>query len=326
MQAPESSETTRHFTVCVPTRGRGDSIARTLVSLAGMTYENFDVIVVDQSEDSRTNDAMRSAVGDDPRFRYIQSQTVGLSVARNLAIGAASGSFIAFTDDDCEVSSDWLACIDSHFRDHPEVGMICGEVREGPHDAFAGYIPSFYLREPHIVSSPWVKWRARGIGANMAFRANVLKSVGPFDEVLGAGGPLYSCEDGDMTYRVLRSRASVMNVKDAYVVHHGFRDWQEAQVVMRRALLSVGAACVKHVRLGDMAILPTLIYIWFGRCISWRNLVLLRRNPGIGRFLFYGYGMLLSFKYGIDRPSRTYVLRRPKIPEREPLAQVADKI
>ena len=325
MQAPRLDETP-HITVCVPTRDRGDSIAATLQSLASMSHQNFDVIVVDQSEDSRTREVMRSAVGGDPRFRYVQSHTVGGSAARNLAVTLASGSLIAFTDDDCEVSAGWLTCIEQHFHDNPEVGMICGEVREGPHDGLAGYIPSFYVRESTIVSSPWAKWRARGIGANMSLRAAVLTSVGQFDEVLGAGGPLYSCEDGDMSYRVLRSGRAVMNVKDAYVVHHGFRDWNQAQVVMRRALLGVGAACVKHVRLGDMAILPTLIYIWFGRCISWKNLFLLRRNPGLGRFLFYAYGMLLSFNYRVDRRSRTYVTRhQPPLVRKESFANVSKR-
>ena len=112
-----------------------------------------------------------------------------------------------------------------------------------------------------------------------------------------------------MTYRVLRSSYAVMNVNDAYVTHHGFRDWQEAQVVLRHSLLAVGATCVKHLRLGDMAILPTMIYIWFGRCVSWKDLFLLRRRSGLGRLLFYMYGMALSFRYRVDRRTRTYIVK-----------------
>ena len=309
MEISSVNKPSAHMTVCVPTRDRGDSISATLRSLAAMTHRDFDVIVVDQSRDCLTGDAVRAAVGDDARFRYVHSRTAGLSAARNLAVELAAGSLIAFTDDDCEVCPEWLTCIEQHFHDHPEVGMICGEVREGPHDGAAGYIPNFYVREPSIVSSPWVKWRARGIGANIAFRASVLASVGVFDEVLGAGGPLYSCEDGDMTYRVLRRSYAVMNVNDAYVTHHGFRDWQEAQVVLRHSLLAVGATCVKHLRLGDMAILPTMIYIWFGRCVSWKDLFLLRRRSGLGRLLFYMYGMALSFRYRVDRRTRTYIVK-----------------
>jgi hypothetical protein len=66
---------------------------------------------------------------------------------------------------------------------------------------------------------------------------------------------------------------------------------------------------MKHLRLGDLAILPTLIYEWFA-CVSWRRLALLRPRSGVARFGAYALGMVRSFGYQVDSVGRTYK-RRP---------------
>jgi glycosyltransferase involved in cell wall biosynthesis len=298
-------DATMHVTVCIPTRDRGESITQTLHSIAQSNYTDFDVVIVDQSLHDTTEQAVRNFIGDDRRFTYVRSRSTGASSARNVAVRHARGPLVAFTDDDCEVAAVWLDRLVTYFREHPDVGQICGAVRTGPHDPRLGFIPDYPISSPKLISSPWRKWRAGGILANMAFRLDVLHAVGPFDEVLSPGSPLFNYEDGDMTYRVLKAGYSVLNVPDAYVVHYGFRNWQQGQVLMRRVGVAIGAACMKHVRLRDPAILPTFVYEW-ARCISWRRLLLLRPHTGVARFLAYGLGLVLSFRYGVDPKWRIY--------------------
>jgi glycosyltransferase involved in cell wall biosynthesis len=298
-----------HITICIPTKGRGASIAGTITSLQAMSYESFDVVIVDQSADDATARAVEALIGNDARFKYIHSATAGSSVARNLAVARATGPLIAFTDDDCDVPPDWLARIAAHFAADPALGQICGEVLPAHDDLTLGFIPTYYVPIQRRIASPWLKWREGGIGANMAFRLDVLRAVGPFDEVLGAGGPLYACLDGDMTYRVLAAGYAVLNVSDVYVVHRGFRTWQEGRRMIRRTAIGVAAAYVKPLRMGDLAVLPTLLLEWL-RTISWKRLLLLRRYSGIARFVYFGYGILLSFRYRIDRHRRVYTTAR----------------
>ena len=295
-----------HVTVCIGTRNRGESVVRTLRSVVSSHYKDFDVIVVDQSEADDTYWAVRRATADDSRFMYIRSHFMGASASRNTAVQHAQGPLIAFTDDDCEVSPEWLGRIVSYFRDHDHAGQICGPVQCGPHDPSLGFIPAYPVPCLKQISSPWLKWREGGIGANMAFRLDVLRAVGPFDPALGPGTPLFSCEDGDMTYRVLKAGFAVLNVPDAYVVHHGFRTWGEGQRLMRGVGIGVAAAYMKHLRLRDTAILPTFLLEWM-RCISWRRLLLLRRRSGVSRFLAYIQGVVLSFRYSIDRHAFVYI-------------------
>ncbi len=297
-----------HATVCIPTRDRGESIIQTLRSIAASTYQDFDVVVVDQSANDATEDAVRQFMRDNCRVRYVRSQTTGASSARNVAVRHATGPIVAFTDDDCEVALAWLELIVKSFGEEPTVGQICGAVLCGPHDPQKGFIPDYAISTVRRISSPWLKWRAGGILANMAFRLEVLHAVGPFDEVLSPGSPLFNYEDGDMTYRVLKAGYTVLNLPQAYVVHHGFRTWQQGQILMRRVGVAIGAGCMKHVRLVDPAILPTFIYEW-ARCISWKRVLRLQPHTGIARFACYGAGLVMSFHYGVDRKWRVY--RKP---------------
>ena len=314
-----------HVTVCICTRNRGASIARTIQALRALEYDDFDVVLVDQSTEEETTAALGELVAGDVRYTYLRSATRGSSTARNIALAHAVGPIIAFTDDDCDVSPQWLSRIVWYFHTHPDVAQICGEVRPAPHDEYAGFIPTHPVPRMQRVASPWLKWRDHGISANMAFRKEALKSVGPWDEVLGTGGPLFACTDGDMTYRMLRAGYTLLDVSDAYVTHHGFRNWQEGRPMMRRVGIGVGAAYMKHLRLGDVAVLPTLLIEWL-RCVRWGRLLLLRRRSGLARFLFYVKGMRTSFRYRIDRATRTYIASVPAATESEPADSAAQEI
>lgn len=298
-----------HVTVGICTRDRGDSVARTLRSILRSDYEDFDIIVVDQSACDDTARAVREVAGADSRIMYIHSPSTGASAARNVSISNAKGPIVTFTDDDCEVSPNWLGLMGAYFRDNPDVGQICGAVLPGPHDSGLGFIPDAPISRVKRISSPWLKWRERGISANMGFRLTALRAVGPFDEVLGPGAPLYACEDGDITFRMLEAGYTVLSVPDAYVVHHGFRTWAQGQPFMRRTGVAIGAMHMKHLRIGDIAVLPTFLIEWM-RCISWRRLLTLRRYNGLARFAMFGLGCIISYQFSVDRQRRIYSTKR----------------
>ena len=261
--------------------------------------------IVDQSTDDETEHAVRLATMGDDRFTYWRLGSIGVSRARNAAVALAGGSIIAFTDDDCEVSPDWLTNLVRPFRTFDEVGVIFGELRSGPHDPRKGFIPTYPVTSVRLISSPFAKWREGGVGANMAFRRTALEAAGLFDELLGPGAPLASCEEGDMAYRILRSGYALLNVSDAHVTHHGFRDWAEGATMMRKTGQGVAAAYFKHLRAGDIAILPTLLVEGW-RTISWSHLIRLKRQSGLGRFVGYLSGICVSFRYSVDKQHRLY--------------------
>ncbi|HEX8036114.1 MAG TPA: glycosyltransferase family A protein [Ktedonobacterales bacterium] len=297
-----------HVTVCICTRNRTKSLIRALASVAASECRAFDLLIVDQGSTDETEQSirdLRATLPQFPRLMYIRSATAGASAAHNIAVSHATGDIIAFTDDDCEVLPQWLGHIVSYVETHPDVSQVCGAVLAGPYDPTRGFIPTYDARHERQVASPWLKWREGGIGANMAFRLDALRSVGPFDEMLGTGAPLHACLDGDMTYRMLKAGYTVATVPEICVIHHGFRTWDDGRVLMRNCGIGVAAAYTKHLRLGDVAVLPVLLLEWW-RCISWRRLLLLRRHSGLRRSFAFMQGIALSFRYTIDRDSSTY--------------------
>jgi GT2 family glycosyltransferase len=295
-----------HVTVCICTRNRGASIVATLRSVAALDYPDFDVVILDQSARDDTERAIRPTVAGDARFRYHRSRTRGLSTARNLLVAQARGPIVAFTDDDCVVAPGWLSHLVAAFRANPDVGEICGPVVAAPYDETAGFVPTSEITTVRRITTRWLAWRDCGIGANMAFRLNALRRVGPFDEVLSAGAPLYSGEDIDMTYRMLRAGFSVLDLPGLSVVHSGFRSWEVGTRHMREAGISVGACYLKHLRLGDLAVLPTLAHYML-RAVRWDRLLTLRSRSGLRFVLACLWGMRLSFDYAIALGNRTYV-------------------
>jgi len=87
-------------TIVIPTINR-DSLVESLNSVAGQTFQGFEVIIVDDSKEQSVSV---------PGFRVVKTGGLaGVSKARNLGMSYASNEFIALLDDDDLWHSDYLA-------------------------------------------------------------------------------------------------------------------------------------------------------------------------------------------------------------------------
>lgn len=82
--------------VVVPTYDRMAMLAEALASVAGQTFRDFEVIVVDDGSRDATFQLVRSY----PQARYLRLAQRGVAAARNAGIDAAKGDWIAFLDSD----------------------------------------------------------------------------------------------------------------------------------------------------------------------------------------------------------------------------------
>ena len=90
--------------VIVPTYNRAAIVTRALRSILDQTYQNTEILVVDDASSDNTQEVIAGLR--DPRIRYLRhDRNRGGSVARNTGIKAARGEYLAFLDSDDE----WLA-------------------------------------------------------------------------------------------------------------------------------------------------------------------------------------------------------------------------
>lgn len=86
------------FSVIIPVYNRAGPLGRALASVLAQTCQDFEIVVVDDG----STDNPRAVVDklSDPRIRFIARANGGGGAARNTAIGAATGRFIAPLDSD----------------------------------------------------------------------------------------------------------------------------------------------------------------------------------------------------------------------------------
>ena len=80
--------------------------ARAVASILENGQPDFHVLIVDQSTNDDTAEAVRNLPQE--RLVYLRSDTRGVAAARNVGVAHASTNIIVFTDDDCTMPCDWL--------------------------------------------------------------------------------------------------------------------------------------------------------------------------------------------------------------------------
>ncbi len=124
------------ISVITPAHEAEAFLAGTLASVAGQTYEDWELVVVDDA--SRDATAQVAERFEDPRVRTLRSPTnVGPAGARNLALDHATGELIALLDADDRWLPHYLerqvALYDAEQARLPGVGIVaCDAWVEGP--------------------------------------------------------------------------------------------------------------------------------------------------------------------------------------------------
>jgi GT2 family glycosyltransferase len=303
-----NSMTEPGVSVVVPTRNRPDQIEACIMSIMANPGDDYEIVVSDQSKDDATERSLE-AYASDPRFRYVRTKTRGSSSSRNVGITSSRAPILAFTDDDCRVSFDWLANIRAIFARDTDVAAIFGKVSLPDGATDHGYAAEF---EPHRrevqhdfpeAGSPW------GISANMAIRRRVLEQVGLFDPVLGAGTDLFGGEDTDLTIRILAAGFKIVNAREVFVRHLGVRAGKEASKLCQGYGQAIGAVLAKHVRIGTKNSARLLASWVTGQgAKSLYNAVTGKRPTGLRFVSGLMLGIVRSLGYGVDRDRQMYVV------------------
>jgi GT2 family glycosyltransferase len=201
--------------VIVATHARPDSVRRLIASLAlELARGSREIIIAENG----TPSPMQLSPEGAPPLTHLHEPRAGKCRIQNRAIAAAAGEILVFLDDDLVVAPGYLEAVEEFFDTHREFAAMKGRIlpAEDP-ETKVGPL-AVYLDLP-LADHGEAVLEVRGVlGANMAFRADALRQVGPFDERLGPGAGGHE-EETEMSQRLRRAGLRIGYAPKALVYH-----------------------------------------------------------------------------------------------------------
>lgn len=300
--------------VIVCTRNRPESIEPCISSILNNTYRDLELLIIDQSNDGKTEEVVKKHMDIDKRIEYIHLNTEGKSKAVNLGIKRSSGDIVTMTDDDCVVKNDWIENIVEAFQKNPDVAVVCGSVLDDT--ALVGKKRARRLIKDRELSGRLSKLFFIADGANISVKKSIFKITKGFDIFLGPGTPLLSSEDQDFAYRVLKAGFRILCVKKIIVTHYlssHVKNFHDLTSSIRGTTISLAAWLFKHIRCLDPIAALILFVVVIDRTSRAIWYTIFERFPVkqprflltlSASFLFpywFLLGVLKSLKYSVDK-------------------------
>jgi glycosyltransferase involved in cell wall biosynthesis len=188
------------FSVVIPTYNQADFLRAALKSVLAQTFQDFEIVVVNNYSTDDTLDVIRRF--DDGRIRVINYHNEGLiGAARNIGIKASNAPWVAFLDSDDSWNSRKLEEVAKAIEAYPGIGLVCHNqqiVREGqlgktarfgPPSSFRGSVGDYLMQVSNCVCT----------SSTVVARAE-LEKVGNFSE----DPSLVTVEDYDLWLKLSR--------------------------------------------------------------------------------------------------------------------------
>jgi len=133
--------------VIIPTYNRAHLIGKAIQSVLNQSYQDFEIIVLDDCSTDDTEELIKELEKKDERIRYIwHEKNKGPAASRNSGINAAKGRYIAFLDSDDEWLPEKLYKHMMVFKDSKKkVGVV-----------YSGFLKiknskKVYIPSPHVI-------------------------------------------------------------------------------------------------------------------------------------------------------------------------------
>ena len=129
-----SEKLTPRVSIIIPTCDRSAMTRRCLDALAVQSYEDIEIVVVDDGSQDDTPAMLEQFRAEHPNLRLIvlrNERNLGANASRNRGVQASTGEMIAFLDSDCIASVDWIENLLPCFEDK-QIGAVTGLVLDPP--------------------------------------------------------------------------------------------------------------------------------------------------------------------------------------------------
>jgi len=110
--------------IIVPVYNKEEYLRRCLESIINQTYQNIEIILVDDGSTDGSGEICRRYAGSDPKIRIITQVNQGLSAARNTGLDHMKGGYVVFVDADDYISLSLVEILlDQLTENHAQMAM-----------------------------------------------------------------------------------------------------------------------------------------------------------------------------------------------------------
>jgi glycosyltransferase involved in cell wall biosynthesis len=193
--------------VIIPTYNYARFIGQAIESVLAQTYQDFEVIVVD---DGSTDDT-RERVARFSQVRYLYQANQGIAPARNAGLHASRGELLVFLDADDRLLPEALAIGVDCLNANPDCAFVSGhwEVVSNFGDPLPSS-PIICVTSDHYQA--FLDFNYIGTVGQVMFRRSILESVGGFDSAVPG------CDDIELYMRIARNHRVACH--DKVVMQH----------------------------------------------------------------------------------------------------------
>jgi glucosyl-dolichyl phosphate glucuronosyltransferase len=226
-------------TIAICTYRRPQLLRETLRCLVRQEYarDRCEILVVDNnSPDDSTRRVVDSFAHAPIAPQYLLEPRQGLSHARNRALAASMHDVIVYVDDDVIVEPDWLQTLLRPFQHDPEqrIAVVGGEVIPVFPEGIAAWGWPFYSPLRLRATCGPVKPGEIPMGANLAFRRQLLVAAGQFDPGVGrSGAALLAGDENRPVERLRQGGHEVWFAPEARAFHQMPRSRTTLRYVLR---------------------------------------------------------------------------------------------
>lgn len=217
--APETKSDSPKVSIVIATYNRYQYLTKCIQSLDKLIIpkEKVEIVIVDDGSDQEYDvGALKRLTNFN--IRYIKKEHSGVSDTKNRGIEESRGEYLAFLDDDMEVSPVWLIRLLSGFRDEKVAGVGSTNLTYPDIHYLTRY--SDYrelLRRPFRDATGEILNVATG---SACIRKDILIEVGGFNRRQSAQGVFFGGDDVDVTYAIRNLGYLFTHAEDAYAFHN----------------------------------------------------------------------------------------------------------
>jgi len=260
----ESKRLIPDVSIIVCTLNRAGSLKKTISSLINQTLGDhlYEILIIDNGSSDHTRKVVEEYKRESSvRILYLFEEKIGLSTARNRGVGKALGNLIVFIDDDALADRALLSTFVKTFSADKELVAAGGAVEILGPIKLPVWLPRRLISHLSIVNygthPKFLKYPYYPFGTNMAFRREIFKRIGLFNNAFGRKGmqSFNTCEETDLFMRIEQLGEKIYYQPEAIVYHaihpeQLFPDWicqQSYHIAYSCALIERKAYSTLHI-------------------------------------------------------------------------------